>query len=84
MAFFKGYYPEEQPVKYHIHMATEGHRVIVDGLLFRDHLREHPDDAKLYEELKRRLAEAHRNDREAYTDAKGEFVQHILERAKAG
>jgi GrpB-like predicted nucleotidyltransferase (UPF0157 family) len=31
-----------------------------------------------YAALKRRLADAHRFDREAYTDAKGPFVQRVL------
>ena len=84
MVFFKGYVPKEQPVKYHIHMAPQGHRVIVDGLLFRDYLREHPDDARRYEDLKLRLAEVHKYDREAYTDAKAEFVRGIIEKAMAG
>jgi GrpB-like predicted nucleotidyltransferase (UPF0157 family) len=81
MAFFKGYIPEEQPLKYHIHMAPGSHHVM-DGLLFRDYLRKHPDIARQYEELKYRLAETYRYDREGYTEAKGEFVSEITEKAK--
>jgi GrpB-like predicted nucleotidyltransferase (UPF0157 family) len=45
-----------------------------DALLFRDYLIEHPEVASEYEELKRRLAETHSNDRLAYTSGKSEFV----------
>ena len=81
MAFFRGYVPEEQPVKYHIHMAPGGHR-IMDGLVFRDYLRKHTDVAAQYEELKHRLAKTYRHDREGYTDAKGQFVAEITRIAK--
>lgn len=53
-------------------------------LLFRDALR---DDAALrhaYASLKDRLADQHRTDRDAYTDAKSAFVQWVLEAAGAG
>jgi GrpB-like predicted nucleotidyltransferase (UPF0157 family) len=63
-------------------MAPAGHR-IMDGLPFRDYLREHADAAKQYEVLKYRLAEEFRYDREGYTDAKGDFVRDVLRKAKA-
>jgi GrpB-like predicted nucleotidyltransferase (UPF0157 family) len=81
MAFFKGYYPVEQPLKYHLHAAPAGHR-LMDGLLFRDYLLSHSEEARRYEELKRHLAEKHRHDREAYTDAKGDFIRETLEKAR--
>jgi GrpB-like predicted nucleotidyltransferase (UPF0157 family) len=81
IACFKGYYPVEEPLKYHIHMAPSGH-AIWDGLLFRDYLKEHADVAKEYEELKHRLAETYHYDREGYTDAKGEFVRDVIGKAR--
>lgn len=80
MAFWKGYYPE-MPIKYHYHMAPDGHP-LMDRVFFRDYLQNHPETAKEYERLKYRLADDHRNDREAYTDAKAEFIIEITERAK--
>lgn len=80
MAFFKGYFTDE-PVKYHIHMAPGDHP-LMDNLLFRDYLRAHQDAASRYERLKYDLAELHRDDREAYTDAKGGFVAEIIALAK--
>lgn len=47
-------------------------------ILFRDYLRSHPEVAREYASVKRRLAEQHRNDRQAYTDGKGEFINRIL------
>jgi len=42
-------------------------------MAFRDYLRAHPKDAKVYDDLKIELAERFREDRSAYNDAKGEF-----------
>lgn len=50
-------------------------------LLFRDWLRQHPDDARRYQQVKHRAAARHREDREAYTDDKDAIVQDILARA---
>jgi GrpB-like predicted nucleotidyltransferase (UPF0157 family) len=43
---------------------------------------DHPQTARDYERLKLHLASAYPNDREAYTEGKGDFVQQITERAK--
>lgn len=68
---------------HHVHLAPRGH-AFWDGLAFRDHLRSHPVAAAAYAALKRRLADRHRKDREAYTDSKGEFVREVLSRARRG
>ena len=63
-------------VHVHCHLmvdAAEGMRM----LYFRDYLRTHSDTARDYEDLKRRLAEQHRFDREAYTEAKTTFIREI-------
>lgn len=65
---------------HHIHAAPEGHRVW-EGLLFRDCLRKHPDDAQRYAAFKYRLAESHGNDRETYTKLKTDFVREITDKA---
>jgi len=65
---------------HHIHAAPAGHR-IWDGIEFRDYLRAHPDQAERYAALKRELAECHGTDREAYTNAKHDFVSEITARA---
>jgi GrpB-like predicted nucleotidyltransferase (UPF0157 family) len=50
---------------------------------FRDYLRAHPQAAREYAELKRRLAAEHGTDVDAYTDAKSEFILGIQEKAAA-
>lgn len=45
---------------------------------FRGHLRSHPEVANAYASLKRELAIRFRNDREAYNNAKSDFVEKIL------
>ena len=67
---------------HHLHIAPNGHR-LWEGLLFRDYLREHGEDALRYAALKRRLAAEYHEDRERYTEAKTAFVKEILARSKA-
>jgi GrpB-like predicted nucleotidyltransferase (UPF0157 family) len=66
---------------HHIHMV-EAHFVHWDRLLFRDYLIEHPDVAREYSTLKTKLSETHHGDRVAYTEAKGEFIREVTEKAK--
>ena len=68
------------PRTHHLHLAPRGHR-LWEGLAFRDYLRAHPQTAARYAALKRELAQAHRQDREAYTEAKTTFVRQITARA---
>ena len=63
---------------HHLHIVEPGSEFYRVQLLFRDHLRTHPQDAADYAALKFRLAQQYRQDREAYTDAKSTFIQHIL------
>jgi GrpB-like predicted nucleotidyltransferase (UPF0157 family) len=66
---------------HHIHMVEPDFEHW-DRLLFRDYLIAHPEIAHEYQELKIQLANGHANDREAYTEAKTEFVVRVTERAK--
>ncbi|HEY7290876.1 MAG TPA: GrpB family protein [Vicinamibacterales bacterium] len=63
---------------HHLHLVPRGSHLWIEQLAFRDYLRAHDDVAREYAELKRRLADAHRLDREAYTSAKAPFVQRVL------
>jgi GrpB-like predicted nucleotidyltransferase (UPF0157 family) len=62
---------------HHLHLAPAASRPWLETLAFRDYLRSHPGMAAEYEDLKRRLAQELRFDREAYTQAKGPFVTRI-------
>jgi GrpB-like predicted nucleotidyltransferase (UPF0157 family) len=66
---------------HHLYLCLPQYREFDRHLAFRDHLRTHPDDALAYARLKRQLAAEHRTDRDAYTQAKSEFVKFILQRA---
>jgi GrpB-like predicted nucleotidyltransferase (UPF0157 family) len=50
-------------------------------MAFRDYLRVHLKEAKIYGDLKIALAERFREDRSAYNAAKGEFVEEVISRA---
>jgi len=53
-----------------------------DELYFRDYLIEFPDMAKEYEKLKISLWKKYEHNRDAYTNAKTEFVKKYTEKAK--
>ena len=57
---------------YHIHLRYIGDN---KELYFRDYLNEHPQIAKEYEALELELWKQYENNRDAYTDAKTDFVQ---------
>ncbi|MCR4660576.1 MAG: GrpB family protein [Clostridia bacterium] len=56
---------------YHIHLRYTGDN---DELYFRDYLNEHPNVAKEYETLKLHLWKKYKHNRDAYTEAKTEFI----------
>lgn len=62
----------------HLHLVEPTHPQWRDVLLFRDQLRLHPELAADYERIKRLAAQAHPNDREAYTAAKSAFVHQVI------
>jgi GrpB-like predicted nucleotidyltransferase (UPF0157 family) len=65
----------------HIHVRPAGSFSEQVALLFRDYLREHLADAGEYGILKHALAARHRDDREAYTDAKDSFIWAVMRKA---
>ncbi len=67
---------------HHLHMAT-ARSPEWSRLIFRDHLRAHPDTATAYAALKRDAATRHRNDRAAYARAKSRFIRRALAQSAA-
>ena len=65
----------------HLHLFTYGSAHWEKHLLFRDYLRAHPEIAREYYGLKRRLASHHGSDREGYTYAKTVFIDAIVAKA---
>jgi GrpB-like predicted nucleotidyltransferase (UPF0157 family) len=63
---------------HHLHVVVHDGKVWHERLRFRDALRSQPELAASYASLKSQLAVRHTSDREAYTDAKAEFVRSVL------
>ncbi|MCL1852395.1 MAG: GrpB family protein [Peptococcaceae bacterium] len=77
----KGYTPLGFAEKvYHLHIKPAGDW---DELYFRDYLRGHAETARAYEQLKSRLKEQFEHNRDAYTDAKSDFVRIHTQAARA-
>ncbi len=64
-----------------LHMVEYGSDLWERHLLFRDYLREHPQEAVEYYRLKVRLATEFRMNREGYTEAKTAFIESVLAQA---
>jgi GrpB-like predicted nucleotidyltransferase (UPF0157 family) len=79
MFLVKGMPPFGRRRSHHVHVRTPADTT---ELVFRDWLRGHPADAARYAKFKYELAERFKSDREAYTAAKGEFIERILTQAK--
>lgn len=77
----EAFIPPEKIPWHHLYVCTEGNAEYKRHILFRDYLRAHPEDSKIYGDLKLKLAQQFRNERSAYTNAKSEFVKEILKRA---
>ncbi len=77
MFFVKGLPSHGARRTHHIHVM-EATAELAGHRRFRDHLRAHPEEAERYAALMRSLAERHRGDREAYTEAKKAFIEAIV------
>jgi GrpB-like predicted nucleotidyltransferase (UPF0157 family) len=72
------YFTKGDPRTHHLHMVEVGSDLWRSHLLFRDYLRQHPEVAKEYENLKTELARKHAENREAYTEGKAAFIEGVL------
>lgn len=68
----------------HLHLMPADVRRWQDMVRFRDALRGDEQLAAAYGRLKAELAEQHRNDREAYTAAKRDFIDGVLRGERPG
>jgi GrpB-like predicted nucleotidyltransferase (UPF0157 family) len=76
------FFRKGMPRTHHVHVVRhvgDEHR---KHLQFRDRLIGHPDEAEEYERLKVSLALRYREDREAYSKGKDDFIAIILERSE--
>ena len=72
--------PSDVERTHHLHLLPFESQLWYERLAFRDCLRSDETTRLAYRNLKLRLASEFRDDREAYTDAKTDFIQSILER----
>ena len=72
--------PSDVERTHHLHLVPFESQLWHERLAFRDCLRSDETTRCAYRKLKLRLASEFRDDREAYTDAKTDFIQSILER----
>lgn len=90
--FYKGengipgrhYFTLGSPRTHHIHMVETKGPIWNKHLLFRNHLRNHPEDRDQYAALKQSLSKAFPTDRLRYTNSKNELIQSILQKARKG
>lgn len=68
-------------MEHHLYVCTKDNKELHRHLTFRDYLRSHTEVANEYEKLKMHLAKTAKS-REEYTEAKTEFIHHILDLAK--
>lgn len=81
--FVKGLPPAAPRRTHHLHIMEAGGHGALRHIAFRDYLRDHPDEAARYAALKLDLARRYRHDREAYTAAKGAYIEGVLDLAIA-
>ena len=67
---------------HNIHLCHRDHPEWERHMLFRDYLRNHPAVAREYAALKRELAEKWGSDRVGYTEAKSEFIEACIAKAR--
>lgn len=77
--FVKGL-PPNGPRTHHLHFV-ELDAPDWGGLVFRDYLRAHSEEALHYNDLKRRLARQFPSDRDSYTAAKTPYVESVMRKA---
>ncbi|MHC1681110.1 MAG: GrpB family protein [Methanomassiliicoccales archaeon] len=76
------FFRKGMPRTHHVHVVRHGGAVHAKHIIFRDRLIAHPEEAAEYERLKDDLALRFKEDRQAYSDGKDDFIANILDRAK--
>src|SRR5215468_6961372 len=70
--------PQPESRTHHLHVIEHDHPHAQELLAFRDALRADPDLRTSYADLKKQLAREHRGNRNAYTNAKADFVAGVV------
>lgn len=72
----------EENRKYQIHIHQPDSTWLKEALAFRDYLRNHPEDARKYEDIKREAAKLAENNKEKYISFKQSIIEEIKKKAK--
>lgn len=72
-----GYVGREHLMKHHLYVCPENSRELKRHLLFRDHLRSHPEDAAEYSRIKEEGAALYPEDMDSYIKHKSPFIEKI-------
>ncbi|HEY8944837.1 MAG TPA: GrpB family protein [Polyangiaceae bacterium] len=70
--------PSDEVRTHHLHLVPVGSVLWVERLAFRDRLRADASARSAYTSLKDALASRYREDREAYTEGKTDFVRRLV------
>jgi GrpB-like predicted nucleotidyltransferase (UPF0157 family) len=77
------YFVKRSPLTtHHVHINERGSRNWENQVIFRDYMSAHPQAIEAYIALKEGLAKQFPRDREAYTNGKAQFIEHILDLAR--
>lgn len=77
------YFRKRAPHGFNVHVVQRESSLWDHNLLFRDYLQAHPEEARRYGTLKRKLAREVGHDLLLYSDRKGRFISRTLERARS-
>ena len=69
------------PIVVAVYVCPQGSLALANHPAVRDRLRAHPDEAREYGALKKRLAEEFPHDRDAYAEGKTGFLLNLLRAA---
>ena len=75
------FFSRGRPRAYHLHLVEEGEALWCQYIAFRDYLRAHPEGARRFADVKRRLAARFGKDRDGYLSGKSPYVLEILRMA---
>lgn len=73
--------PSGETVRYHLHLTFPENQDWKKAILFRDYLRQHPEEARRYAQIKRKAARESNQTKEEYMAIKEPVIKEILEKA---
>lgn len=74
------YYYESKEIHIHIHVTYQNSKPCNDHLDFRDYLRNHPEEAHIYQENKKKWMQEAENDILIFTELKSPYISKIIKK----